>query len=239
MVCAISVDGLRKRFDNIEVLRGIDCEIGAGESFGLVGANGVGKTTLLKSILDYVATDAGEIRIFGVSSRQSRARSRLAFLPEQFVPPYFLRGRDFLTYIARLHGVSLDDGRLAQVFDIVQLGSGAMERSVRKFSKGMAQKLGLAATFLSGKELLIMDEPLSGLDPAARASIKRHLMHLRDGGTTLLFTTHLLSDVEALCDRIGILNDGVLGYVGTPQACKAQYGCASLEDAYLECVGAR
>jgi ABC-2 type transport system ATP-binding protein len=239
MVCAISVDGLRKRFDNAEVLRGIDCEIGAGESFGLVGANGVGKTTLLKSILDYVATDAGEIRIFGVSSRQSQARSRLAFLPEQFVPPYFLRGRDFLTYIARLHGVSLDDGRLAQVFDIVQLGSGAMERSVREFSKGMAQKLGLAATFLSGKELLIMDEPLSGLDPAARASIKRHLTRLRDGGTTLLFTTHLLSDVEALCDRIGILNDGVLGYVGTPQACKAQYGCASLEDAYLECVGAR
>ena len=238
MVSAISVNGLRKRFDSAEVLRGIDCDIGAGESFGLVGANGVGKTTLLKSILDYVAADAGEIQIFGISSRQPLARSRLAFLPEQFVPPYFLRGRDFLTYISRLHGVTPDAEHLAAVFDIVQLGGGAMERSVREFSKGMAQKLGLAATFLSGKELLIMDEPMSGLDPAARASIKRHLLSLRDRGTTLLFTTHLLSDVEALCDRIGILNDGVLGYVGTPQACKAQYGCTSLEDAYLECVGA-
>ena len=239
MVCAIFVKGLQKRFHSTAVLRGIDCEISVGESFGLVGANGVGKTTLLKSILDYIATDAGEIRIFGVPSRQAQARSRLAFLPEQFVPPYFLHGRDFLTYIARLHGVAFDDDRLAAVFDIVQLGAGAMERSVREFSKGMAQKLGLAATFLSGKELLIMDEPMSGLDPAARASIKRHLLRLRDAGTTLLFTTHLLSDVEALCDRIAILNEGVLGYVGTPQACKAKYGCDSLEDAYLECVGAR
>lgn len=237
MVSAISVSGLRKRFDNNDVLRGIDCEIGAGESFGLVGANGVGKTTLLKAILDYVATDAGEIAIFGVSSRLPQSRARLAFLPEHFVPPYFLRGRDFLTYVARLHGVALDEQRLASVFDVVQLGAGAMQRSVRQFSKGMAQKLGLAATFLSGKELLIMDEPMSGLDPAARASIKRHLMALRDQGTTLLFTTHLLSDVETLCDRIGILNEGVLGYVGTPRACKVQYGCETLEEAYLECVG--
>lgn len=236
MVSAIFVNGLYKRFDSTEVLRGIDCQIGVGESFGLVGANGVGKTTLLKSILDYVATDAGEVQIFGVSSRQPRARSRLAFLPEQFVPPYFLRGRDFLKYIARLHGVTLDQQRLDAVFEVVQLDGDAMERSVRQFSKGMAQKLGLAATFLSGKELLILDEPMSGLDPAARASIKRHLIELRNGGTTLLFTTHLLSDVETLCDRMGILNRGVLGYEGTPQACKAQYRSASLEEAYLQCV---
>jgi len=237
MVSAISVSGVRKRFDGNRVLRGIDCEIGAGESFGLVGANGVGKTTLLKSILDYVATDGGEIRIFGTPSQQPRARSRLAFLPEQFVPPYFLRGRDFLTYVARLHGVTLEQRRLDAVFDVVQLDGGVMERSVRQFSKGMAQKLGLAATFLSGKELLILDEPLGGLDPAARASIKRHLGELHERGTTLLFTTHLLSDVEALCDRIGILNGGVLGYLGTPQACIAHYRCSSLEEAYLRCVG--
>ncbi len=234
---AIAIRDLHKRFDTGTVLGGVDCEIRAGESFGLIGANGAGKTTLLKLVLDYLSLDRGRIEVFGVDSRQAGARRRLAFLPERFVPPYYLRGRDFLAYVARLHGVTLLPARVEEIFAVVELGPEALQRSVRQFSKGMAQKLGLAAAFLSGKELLILDEPMSGLDPGARASIRRHLLALRESGTTLFFTTHLLSDVETLCDRVGILDRGSLRFDGTPGECMESHGGVSLEQAYLRTLG--
>lgn len=225
-----------KRYKKNIALDGIDLLVTKGEFVGLVGVNGAGKTTLIKSLLDFCEFDSGEIKIFDVSHRHSYARTNLAFLPERFLPPYYLTGRDFMNYMSRLHGVELSDEQIENMFNILDLDISVMSKSVREFSKGMAQKLGLAACFLSGKELFILDEPMSGLDPKARAQLIEHLLVMKSQGVTLFFSTHMLTDVETLCDRIAILHNGQLRFVGTPQACCEQYQSMSLEQAYLNCV---
>jgi len=221
---------------NDVVLDGVDLSIYKGEFVGLVGVNGAGKTTLFKSLLDFCDFDAGTIKIFGVDHRKPHARSKLSFLPERFLPPYYLTGRDFLNYMSRLHGVVLDDEKIRRMFKILDLDEKVLLKSVNEFSKGMAQKLGLAACFLSGKDLYILDEPMSGLDPKARAQLKKHLLSMKASGYTLFFSSHLLADVETLCDRIAILHRGKLHFIGTPEQCCEQYMADDLEQAYLNCI---
>ena len=233
---AIVITGLRKRFRQHAVMDGLDLEVGRGEFFALVGVNGAGKTTCIKSLLDFCAVDAGRIRIFGVEHRLPRARSRLAYLPERFLPPYYLTGRDFLAYMARLYGSTWSDERVAETFAALDLDLDALPRPVRQYSKGMAQKLGLAACFLSGRELLVLDEPMSGLDPKARLLVKQRLTAMRAAGHTVFFSTHMLADVDELCDRMGILHAGALRFAGTPAECRVRHGCDNLEQAYLHCI---
>ncbi len=232
---AIYFSGVAKRFGRSTVLEELSFSVAEGEFFGLVGVNGAGKTTSLKGLLDFSEMDAGEIEIFGVSHRLIAARERLAYLPERFLPPYYLTGRDFLEYSARLHGVEADASILEGLCGSLDLEIDTLARPVRQYSKGMAQKLGLIACFLSGKELYILDEPMSGLDPKARILVKRYFGELRARKRTVFFSTHLLTDVESLCDRMGILHGGRLRFVGTPEACRQQYG-GSLEQAYLACI---
>ncbi len=232
---AISFSGVAKSFARTTVLTDLSFSVKEGEFFGLVGVNGAGKTTSLKGLLDFSEVDAGEIEIFGVSHRLITARESLAYLPERFLPPYYLTGRDFLEYSARLHGVEADSAKLEALCASLDLELAALRRPVRQYSKGMAQKLGLIACFLSDKALYILDEPMSGLDPKARILVKRYLTELRTRKRTVFFSTHLLTDVESLCDRMGILHGGRLRFVGTPEACRQQYG-GSLEQAYLACI---
>lgn len=233
---ALFFDNVVKRYKKNVVLDGINLSVSKGEFLGLVGVNGAGKTTLIKSLLDFCELDSGEIEIFGVSHRLPQARLNLAFLPERFLPPYYLTGRDFVNYMSRLHGVDLSAEQIDEMFTILDLDMSVMSKSVRDFSKGMAQKLGLAACFLSGKALFILDEPMSGLDPKARAQLKKHFLFMKSQGVTLFFSTHMLTDVETLCDRIAILHDGQLRFVGTPAECCTNFQSASLEQAYLNCV---
>jgi ABC-2 type transport system ATP-binding protein len=118
----------------------------------------------------------------------------------------------------------------------LDLDPSALSKSVRDYSKGMAQKLGLAACFLSGKSLFVLDEPMSGLDPKARLLVKRHLRACRSEGRTIFISTHMLSDVEELCDRMGILHAGKLRFVGSPLECRDAYAAETLEEAYLSCI---
>ncbi len=233
---ALFFDNVVKRYKKNVVLDGIDLTVLKGEFLGLVGVNGAGKTTLIKSLLDFCEFDSGEIKIFDISHRFHQSRSNLTFLPERFLPPYYLTGRDFMNYMSRLHGVDLSVEQIEEMFTILDLDTSAMTKSVRDFSKGMAQKLGLAACFLSGKALFVLDEPMSGLDPKARAQLKKHLLLMKSQGVTLFFSTHMLSDVETLCDRIAILHDGQLRFVGTPAECCAKFQSTNLEQAYLNCV---
>ena len=235
---ALLFDQVRKRYGRQPVLEGVDLEVREGEFFGLVGVNGAGKTTLIKILLDFQLADGGEIRIFGLSHRETQARARLAYLPERFNPPYYLNGRQFVNYMARLHGIELDEAGIHHVFERLDLDPAALGKPVRTFSKGMAQKLGLAACLLCRRDLLVLDEPMSGLDPKARALVKQELQRLKGEGQTLFFTTHLLHDVEALCDRLGILHDGRLCFVGTPAECRERFGADNLETAYLRAIGA-
>ena len=233
---AICINRLYKGFKGQNVLNGVNLEVKPGEYFGLVGMNGAGKTTLIKSLLDFCQIDQGDIRIFDTPHHQMQARKRLAFLPERFTPPYYLTGREFLRYMAELHSTSYARNDVERVFHYLDLDMKDLSRPVRTYSKGMAQKLGLATCFLSQRDLLLLDEPMSGLDPKARALFKDYLLEAKHNGQTLFFTTHLLNDVESLCDRLAILHQGEIRFIGSPQACCQEFAADNLERAYLKAI---
>lgn len=225
-----------KRYDQAEVLRGVDLEVGAGELFGLVGVNGAGKSSLIKCLFDFIALDAGRIEIFGRPHLAPASRRPLVLLPENFRPPYYFKGAEFLRYALKLHGLPYQQDQVMRLLDALDLAPDALTRMVREYSKGMTQKLGLAACLLAvqgAREALVLDEPTSGLDPKARALFKAQLHTLRARGVTVFFSSHALADVAELCDRMAILHEGQLVFVGTPAACLAAYGAATLEQAFL------
>jgi len=233
---AVQVRALAKRYGRLDALAGISLEVAAGEAFGLVGANGAGKTTLIRCLLDLTASDAGRIDIFGVPARRPSARAPLAYLPEGFIPPHYLTGAEFLRALAALAGSGYDEARAARLAVELELERDALARPVRSLSKGMTQKLGLASCFALERELYVLDEPMSGLDPAARVAVKSVLQRLSAEGRTLFFTSHLLADVDELCSSIAVLERARLRFRGTPQALCARYGEASLERAFMRCI---
>jgi len=234
----VRVTGLTKRYGRREALSGIDLEIAQGEAFGLVGANGAGKTTLLKCMLDFCAFDAGRIEIFDAPSGRAGARARLAYVPERFLPPHYMRGREFLAMTVQLGGGAYREDDARTLLEELALEAEALERPVRELSKGMTQKLGLAGGFLLARELNVLDEPMSGLDPASRLAVKAVLGRLRREGRTLFFTSHVLADVEELCSGIAVLERGRLRFRGSPAELCARYSESGLERAYLRCVHA-
>jgi ABC-2 type transport system ATP-binding protein len=235
-VPALAFDRLGKSFGGVPALADFTLEVASGEIFALVGGNGAGKTTLIKCLLDFTQPDAGAVRVFGESHRLTSARRNLAFLPERFNPPFYLTGRDFLKYMAELHRVSYDDAEVRGIFERLDLAPAALTRSARTYSKGMTQKLGLAACLLSRKSLQVLDEPTSGLDPKARALLKREIRRLKESGRTIFFTSHALADVDEICDRLAVLHGGRLRFAGTPAQLISKYAAANLEDAFLQCI---
>ncbi|THB68105.1 MAG: ABC transporter ATP-binding protein [Gammaproteobacteria bacterium] len=233
---AVEYKNVKKSYSGSEVLKGVDLKIGRGEFLGLVGANGAGKTTLIKSLLDFIGIDSGQINIFGIKNTNPQSRDKLIFLPERFVPPYYLKGGDFLKYLAKLHQIEFDYDKACNYCKKVGLEPDALSKPVRKYSKGMAQKLGLAGCFMSQKELLILDEPMSGLDPMSRVFLKKALADAKESGQTCFFSTHMLADVESVCDRIAILHKGELSFIGSTAECLDKYKAKDLEQAYLNCV---
>jgi ABC-2 type transport system ATP-binding protein len=233
---ALRVAALAKRFGKHAALSGVDLAVERGESFGLVGVNGAGKTTLIKCVLDLCRQDAGSIEVFGVPSTQPRARRRLSYVPERFTPPHYLRSREFLALALSLADVRYEAAGVAAMLAALELDSAILERPVRQLSKGMTQKLGLASAFLSGRELYILDEPMSGLDPASRVAVKTVLARLRGEGRTLFFTSHVLADIEELCSAIAVLDAGRIRFRGAPESLCSRYGEARLEQAFLRCI---
>src|SRR5258706_195110 len=233
---ALRASGLVKNYGARRVLEGVSLEIAPGAAVGLVGANGAGKTTFLKCVLDLCDYEAGSVEIFGVPGTRARARTRLAYVPERFVPPYYLLGREFLAMTAGLAGARYEPARAETLARELELDPQALERPVRQLSKGMAQKLGLAGCFLLERDLYVLDEPMSGLDPAGRVAVKALLARLHGEGRALFFTSHVLADVEELCSSIAVLDRGALRYCGAPAELCARYGEQSLERAFLLCL---
>lgn len=233
---AIRVRRLTRRRGSKTVLSQLDLTLAEGECLALTGVNGAGKTTLLKCLLDLDRPNAGEIALFGKKHTGVAARERLAYLPENFRLPYYLNGWEFLAFMCGLHGVDLDVNKTGKVLESLDLAQGELEKRARDLSRGTMQKLGLASCLMSGKRLLILDEPMSGLDPKARACLRNHLCELKRQGITCLLTTHLLEDVTTLCDKVAILHGGEICYTGSPAACCYNFNAINLEQAWLRCV---
>jgi ABC-2 type transport system ATP-binding protein len=236
MPSAVRIRALAKRYGALEALAGIDLEVAAGEGFGLVGANGAGKTTLIRCLLDLTARDAGTIEIFDVPADRAASRRRVSYLPERFNPPHYLRGAEFLRAMLELAGERYDSARAGRLLDELELDREALERPVRRLSKGMTQKLGLASCFLVPRELYLLDEPMSGLDPAARVAVKSVLRRLVGEGKTLFLTSHVLADVEELCASLAVLERGRMNFRGSPAALCEKYSEPRLEAAFMRCI---
>jgi ABC-2 type transport system ATP-binding protein len=234
----VSFRDVSKSFGRVPVLRGVSFDVSAGQSLALAGENGAGKTTLLKCMLDFCNMDTGEILVHGVSSDRPEARARLAYLPERFVPPWFLTGHEFVRFMLDLACAQRSEQDIGAMLAALGLGSASLDRPVRTYSKGMTQMLGLAACFLTSRDLFVLDEPMSGLDPSARARVKDILRSLKTEGRTLLLTSHSLADVEEICDHMTVLHRGAVAFYGSPQDLRERHGETSLERAFLKCLEA-
>jgi ABC-2 type transport system ATP-binding protein len=193
----------------VRALQSLDLTLMPGQVYGLLGPNGAGKSTTIKILMNLVRASAGEARLFGLTPDDKEARRRVGYVPENPAPYEYLTGREFVTLSGRLAGMSgkeLDD-RVSQVLGMVQ-----MERTaglqIRRYSKGMVQRVALAQALVSRPSLLILDEPTSGLDPVGRRQIRDLILEERERGTTILFCTHIIPDVEALCERVAVLVGG-------------------------------
>lgn len=193
----------------------LDLEVLPGEILGLLGPNGAGKTTTLKMLIDLLRPDRGEIRLFGRPPSDPAVRARLGYLPEN---PYFydyLTAEEFLDFYARLQGIPATRRRDKVRETLCRVGlEGREGTALRKFSKGMIQRLGLAQAIQHDPDLLILDEPMSGLDPIGRREVRDLILSLKAAGRTVLFSSHILQDAEMLCDRIAIMNKGRLRSLG-------------------------
>jgi ABC-2 type transport system ATP-binding protein len=235
---AIECNQLNKSYIEHSVLRDVSLTVPEGVFFGLVGMNGSGKSTMIKSILDLVSIDSGEIRLFGKSHRRVSSRSQVAYLPDRFAPPPHLKCRDFIRYMLELHATRYSHDAINGILDALELDRETLSASVSSLSKGMTQKLGIASCLLSGKSLLILDEPMSGLDPKARYLFKQQLFELKRQGVTLFYSSHVLADVDELSDQMAVLHQNKIVFNGTPDAFKATFNEDGLERAYMKCVNA-
>jgi len=233
---ALMLSGVAAGYARQPVFSGVGFSVAPGEIYGLVGLNGAGKTTLIKTILDLVPAARGQIALFGEPHTRPASRRHLAFLPEQVLPSPALKGREWARLILGHHGVRWRRADADRVAEALALDPAALDRRVGTYSKGMGQKLGLIATFLSQRPLLILDEPTRGLDPLARRRLKERIEAARAAGTTILLSSHILADVDALCDRVGIVDSGGLVFDGAPAALRETHG-GDLEQAFLRAIG--
>ena len=198
-------------------LKQCSLEIYRGETFGLLGPNGAGKTTLLKLLLGIIRPTAGEASLMGQPAGDSDTKARIGYLPEN---PYFydyLTGWEFLSYTAGLFGIKgkAKNRRIAALLDLVQLDRhSATKKQMRRYSKGMLQRVGMAQALINDPEIVFLDEPMSGLDPTGRYQVREIILSLKEQGKTLFFNSHVLSDVEMICDRIAILDRGEIVCLG-------------------------
>lgn len=225
------------KFFTQPVLQEVSFDVQPNEIFGFIGLNGMGKTTLIKIILDLLDQDNGEVEIFGVSRLLPQARKKVCYLPEKFSPSAHLKGEEFVKFVLDFYGKKYDATKAKEICENLDLRFEVLKQKVTKYSKGMTQKLGLLAVFLSQAELIILDEPMSGLDPKARIALKRQLMAYKSTGKAVFFSSHILSDMDEICDSIAVLNNTKIVYCGTPQGFKNKHAQDSLDKAFLKEIG--
>lgn len=226
----IKVKNISKSYNDAKIVKNLSLEIARGTIFGFLGPNGAGKTTTIKMLVGLNKPDSGKILINDKNVLEIKNRERIGFMPED---PYFydhLSAFEFLSFMQNLFSEKGD--RPENVLEIVGLKE-VKNKPIINFSKGMKQRLGLAQAIINNPEYLFLDEPLDGLDPIGRREFKQILLALKKEGKTIFFNSHILSDVEEICDQIGIINEGKLIYSGDVKSFRKKQ---SLEDAFVEVI---
>jgi len=228
---AIEIENLTKDYEvgfwrkrKVRALDGLSLSVEAGHIFGFLGANGAGKTTTLKLLMRLIYPTAGSARILGHDIRDVSVHARIGYLPEN---PYFydyLTPREFLDYCGQLFGLDQQTRktRTEELLARVNLDNRSWKRQLRKFSKGMLQRVGLAQALINNPEVVFLDEPMSGLDPVGRREVRDLIASLRAEGKTVFMSSHILSDIEVLCDSVAILKHGKLAHAGSIEQLRAQ-----------------
>ena len=235
----LSIGAVSVAYGDKQVLDEVEFSVSAGETFGLIGLNGVGKTTLIKSVLGLRNVDGGNIKVRGYYPYDVKAREGFAYLPERFDPPPFLTGMEFIKFSLNLYQTPFNEDAAFKGAELLALDPQALKNRMHTYSKGMRQKVGLLATFLTGCELLILDEPMSGLDPRARALVKRMLVEARNDGRTVFLSSHILSDMNEICDRVAVLHGTKIQYIGTPEGLRKHGKDENLEKAFLNLIDSK
>jgi ABC-2 type transport system ATP-binding protein len=215
-VPALAASAISKRYGATTALQGIDLEVREGELLGLLGPNGAGKSTLVKIACGLVRPTGGEVRVCGAPAGSADARRRLGYLAELFRFPGWATATELLELHQQLAGSAGGAAERTELLELVGLAE-ARDRRVETMSKGMQQRLGIAQALVGTPQLLLLDEPTSALDPAGRRTVRALLEELRRRGVAVLLNTHLLSEVERVCDRVAIIDRGRLVAAGTPE----------------------
>jgi ABC-2 type transport system ATP-binding protein len=218
-------------------LNNLDLEVNTGEVFGFLGPNGAGKTTTINVLLGFVPPTGGAAQLFGIDVRQPIARQHIGYLPEMTYYYKFLNAEELLRFYARIFGLPRTeaDKRIEQLLRLVELEE-AGKRPIKSYSKGMQQRVGLAQALINNPDLLILDEPTSGLDPLGRMKVRDIIQRLKNEGKTVFFSSHELGEVETVCDRVAIINQGELKAVGRVSDLIAKHQ-SNLEKAFLDIIG--
>jgi ABC-2 type transport system ATP-binding protein len=234
---ALTVSNISYSVAGLDILKTLDLAVDECQYYAIAGVNGAGKSTLIKLILDLIRpSGGGSIRIFGKPNRDRQCREQLAYLPEKFDVKKNITGRQYLEFIAAVYHRKPRGQEIGELAERLDFPPDRLDSRVGGYSKGMVQKLGLVSCFMLERPLIILDEPLSGLDPRARYRFKELMRDEKSADRTILYSTHLLADAEDLCDRFGILHNGEMKYQGTPDDCMQRYGAESLEQAYMKCI---
>ncbi len=215
---AIEVNHLTKDYTSVRALDSLSLEVRQGECFGLLGPNGAGKTTLIKIFLNLISPSSGSVKIFDQPVINEKIRDRVGYLPERVKIYGFLKGSEFLDYQGKLYGMehTKRNRRVEECLKVVGMYEDRL-RKIGEYSKGMVQRIGLAQALLNEPEILLLDEPAAGLDPISNKEIRDILLRLKEAGVTVFINSHLLSEIEMICDRVAILHRGHLVKMGTKQ----------------------
>jgi ABC-2 type transport system ATP-binding protein len=236
----IRIENLRVEYRGSTRKRAVDglsLTVRPGEVLGFLGPNGAGKTTTMNVLLGFVNPTGGAAYIFGVNVRDPISRQRIGYLPELTYYYKFLSAEELLRFYARIFEIPRHEvgPRIDRVLRLVEL-DGARKRLIKTYSKGMQQRIGLAQALINDPDLLILDEPTSGLDPIGRMKVREIIQQLKQEGKTVLFSSHELGEVETICDRVAILNQGRLQVEGSVSELVEKYQC-NLEQIFLKVVG--
>ena len=230
----ISLENIKKQFGQSLVLEDISLRINQGEIFGLLGLNGAGKTTLIRCLLGLLKVNNGSISFKGRSLRPQDVRENFGFLPENFSPPQNLKAGEFLRILGR--GLGAKTNQVDRLLELVGLKEHS-RKYIKAFSRGMIQRLGLAVCLLKDPEVLILDEPALGLDILGQRQVLELISGLNQQGKTVFFTSHILSQIEKTCARIGIIHRGRISFSGSAEELTRKHNVPGLEEAFLREIG--